>query len=432
MKRLVWIIMIVVGSASAQELLTADEAVRIALENNYDIRMQANDLKIDKENATIGNAGMLPTVTANVNDNNSRQYIRQVRSDGTVNEVNNGLNNNISSGVNLGWTVFDGLSMFARYDQLKETKKLGEAELQQAILQRIGDVLETYYDLVQQQQQLTALDSAISYSRARLQLAENRFTIGKAARLDVLNAQVDLNTDLNNRLTQKALYARTVIELNTLLGRDPKTGFRVIAAAEVERGLVLTQLEEAARKQNPQLQAQLVNKRISELNLRAIKGQRYPTVSVSTGYNFADTRSSLGFTTQNTSRGFNYGFAATFNVFDGFRQKRNETVAKLQIENATLAAQQVELNVIAAVDTAFQEYLANLEMADLAKENVDIAKRNFEITNDKFRIGTITPVEVRTAQLNYVNAQVRYSNALYTAKLSEIALRELTGTLKLQ
>lgn len=432
MRRVVWILLFVVAPLCAQELLTAEEAVKIALENNYDIRLRANDLKIDSENVAIGNAGMLPAVTATVNDNNSRQYIRQVRSDGTINEVDNGLNNNLSYGVNLGWTVFDGLSMFSRYDQLKENRKLGEAELQLAILQRIGDVLETYYNLVQQQQQLTAIDTAIAYSRERLSLAENRFSIGKAARLDVLNAQVDLNTDLDSRLTQKALYARTLIELNTLLGRDPKTEFRVAETADVERGLLLPELEENARKQNPQLQAQLINKRISELNLRTIKGQRYPTISVNTGYNFSDTRSSLGFTTQNTNRGFNYGFAATLNVFDGFRQKRNETIAKIQIENATLAVQQQELAVLAAVDAAFKDYLTNLEMADLARENVAIAKRNFEITSDKFRIGTLTPVEVRTAQLNYLNAKVRLSNALYSAKLSELALRELSGTLRLR
>ncbi|HLN96565.1 MAG TPA: TolC family protein, partial [Flavobacterium sp.] len=169
-----------------------------------------------------------------------------------------------------------------------------------------------------------------------------------------------------------------------------------------------------------------------ELNLRTIKGQRYPTISVNTGYNFSDTRSSLGFTTQNTNRGFNYGFAATLNVFDGFRQKRNETIAKIQIENATLAVQQQELAVLAAVDAAFKDYLTNLEMADLARENVAIARRNFEITSDKFRIGTLTPVEVRTAQLNYLNAKVRLSNALYSAKLSELALRELSGTLRLR
>lgn len=430
MKRLILIVFGLTTAASAQEILTAEQAVKIALENNYDIKMVANDLRIDKENATIGNAGMLPSVSASITDNNSQQYIKQVRADGTVNEVNNGKNNSLGYGVNLGWTVFDGLSMFARYDQLKELRKLGEVELQRMILQRIGDVMETYYDLVQQQQQLASIDTAIVFSKERVTLAQNRYSIGKAARLEVLNAQVDLNTDLNSQLTQQARYANTKIQLNQLLAREPKTEFKVVDAVDVARDLLLTDLERQAKEQNPELRAQLINRRISELNLKNIKGQRLPTVTLNTGYNFNDTQSSLGFTTQNTNRGFNYGFTASMNIFDGFRQNRNETIAKIQIENAGLIVEQQELALLAAVDSAFQTYEANLRLVDLERDNVEIAKQNFEITYEKFRIGTITTVELRTAQLNYVTAKVRYSNALYLAKLSEIALKELAGTLK--
>ncbi len=68
-------------------------------------------------------------------------------------------------------------------------------------------------------------------------------------------------------------------------------------------------------------------------------------------------------------------------------------------------------------------------MIALEENNEAIAKQNLDITLDKFRIGTITTFEFRTAQLNYVNAKVRYSNAQFQAKLSEIALKELAGNL---
>lgn len=431
MKRLLFILLGTFATASAQDVLTAEEAVKIALENNYDIRIEANDLRIDEENNSIGNAGMLPTVTASITDNNNQQYIKQTRADGTVNEVNNGKNNSLGYGVNLGWTVFDGLSMFARRDQLRELEKLGQAELQRTILQRVGDVLETYYDLVQQQQALAAVDTAIVFSRERLELAQNRYTIGKASKLEVLNAQVDLNTDRNDQLTRLAQYANTKIALNELMARDPKTEFRVTDSAEVARDLLLPEMERLAKEQNPELQAQLINRRISELNLKSVRGQRFPTVTLNTGYNFSRSESSLGFTTANQSRGLNYGFTASMNVFDGFRQKRNETIAKIQIETAGIAVEQQELAVLAAVDSAYQNYETNLRLVDLERDNVGIAKQNFEITYEKFRIGTITTVELRTAQLNYLTAKVRYSNALYVAKLSEIALKELAGTLTL-
>src|SRR5688500_3822922 len=92
----------------AQEIMTVEEAVRIALENNYDIRIVSNDLKIDKENVTIGNAGMLPKVEAVINDNNSIQNSSQTRSDGTVTTLDDARNSSYNYGVNLGWTVFDG------------------------------------------------------------------------------------------------------------------------------------------------------------------------------------------------------------------------------------------------------------------------------------------------------------------------------------
>jgi outer membrane protein TolC len=95
----------------------------------------------------------------------------------------------------------------------------------------------------------------------------------------------------------------------------------------------------------------------------------------------------------------------------------------MQIEQQSLALS-------AQLVTAYQTYLTNLELIDLEEKN-EVIKQNLDITLDKFRIGTITTLEFRTAQLNYVNAKVRYSNAQFQAKTSEIALRELAGNLVL-
>jgi outer membrane protein TolC len=135
----------------------------------------------------------------------------------------------------------------------------------------------------------------------------------------------------------------------------------------------------------------------------------------------------LALHTQSTSRGLNYGFSA-LNLFDGFAQNRNEKIAGIQIENSKMQIEQQSLALSAQLVTAYQTYLTNLELIDLEKNEV-IAKQNLDITLDKFRIGTITTLEFRTAQLNYVNAKVRYSNAQFQAKTSEIALRELAGNL---
>ncbi len=429
--KLLYIIILlgVATNTTAQQVLTLEEAVKIALENNYDIKLSKNDLRIDEANATVGNAGMLPKVTANVVDNNSIQYSTQTRQDGTRTELNNAKNNSLTYGVGLDWTVFDGFKMFARKSQLDELKKLGDAKLKLTIITKISDVTVTYFDLVQQQQQLAALDSSIVISNQRFDLAQNRFSIGKASKLEVLNAQVDLNTDQTALLKQKETLKNTKILLNHILARDVKTEFTVVNQIEVDKTLLLPELTDLAIKQNPELEAQIINKKIAELQLKQVKGNRYPTVRVNTGYNFAESQSSLGFTSESYSRGLNYGFSASLNIFDGFAQHRNEKIAKIALENSKIVIEQQTATLKSELESSYQTYLTNLELMQLEEKNEAIAKQNMDITLDKFKIGTITPIEFRTAQLNYINAKARNTNMQFQAKLSEIALKELAGNL---
>jgi outer membrane protein len=411
------------------QILTIEEAVRIALKNNYDIRIASNELKIDQQNVSLANAGILPRVDANINDNNGIQNTSQTRSDGTVTSLDNAKNNSLNYGVTLGWTVFDGFRMFARYDQLKELEKLGDAELKLVILTKVGDVMNTYYDLVQRQQQLQALDTTLAISRQRVEIANNRFTIGKASRLEVLNAQVDLNTDQTNYLRIKESFTNTKTLLNEIMARDVKTDFDVVYDITIDTALLLPDLAALATKQNPQLEAQVINKRVAELQLKQVRANRFPTVNLNGGYNWAESSSSLGFTSESYARGLTYGFSASVNIFNGFLQKRNEQIAKLQIENSDIAIGQINTALDSQLTSAYNTYITAIQLSELEKNNQALAKRNLDITLDKYNIGTITTLEFRTAQENYINARVRYTNAQYLAKLAEISLKELAGTL---
>lgn len=424
------VLIVFVPKVMAQEVLTVDQAVQIALKNNYDIKIASNELNVDKVNNSIGNAGMLPEVNASLTKNNSIQNSKQTQSNGDVRELDNAKNNRLEYGVNLGWTVFDGLKMFARQDQLAELEKQGDTQLKLTLLTKVNDVMTTYYDLVQQQQLIKALDTTIVISKQRLKTAENRFIIGKASKLEVLNAQVDLNTDASVLLKQKELFGITKIRLNELLARDLAIDFQVVEEVVVDDKLQLTELKALTEKQNLQLQLALINKRVAELDLKQTKGNRYPTVRLNTGYTFVETESSLGFTSATSSRGLNYGVTATMPIFNGFSQNRNEKIAKLQVENSSLVVEQQKQTVNAQLASAFQTYLTNVELAKLEESNEAIAKKNMEITLDKFKIGTIPTIEFRNAQENYINAIARNSSAKFQAKISEIVLQQIAGNIK--
>jgi outer membrane protein len=415
---------------NAQELLTLENAVKIALENNYEIKIADNNLKIDKTNVAIGNAGMLPSISATASDNKSIQNTSQTRSDGSTVNLKNAENNNLNYGVGLDWTLFDGLKMFAQYDQLKELQKMGDAQLKKTIINTISNVNSVYYNLIQEQQKLSDLDSTIVISKKRVEFTKNRYTIGKSSKLDVLNAQVDLNTDLGNLLKEKQIYYNEKTLLNKILARDLKSDFIVSKGINVDRNLQLAELMALAEKQNPELVLQIINKKISELELKKIKGERYPIIQLNTGYNFNEATSSLGFNTQSSARGLNYGFTASLNLFDGDAQNRNEKIAKMQVDNSSLAIEQQTINLRSNLTIAFQVYLTNLDLIDLEVNNTAISKQNLEITAEKFKIGTITSIEFRAAQLNYINSRIRLSDAQFQAKLSEITLREIAGNLQ--
>ena len=285
--------------------------------------------------------------------------------------------------------------------------------------------------ILQQQQQLSALDSTLLISEQRVELAQNRFTIGKASKLEVLNAQVDLNTDKTQMQRQQELHKNTKILLNEQLARDLKIDFKVIPEIFVDQQLNLEELENQVVAENPQLQAEKISKRISELQLKQIKASRYPSVYVTTGYNIGNSTSELGFSTRSQSNGFNYGFGASLNLFDGFNQNRNEKIGKIALENAEIAIAEQEQSLTSMVNSTYQTYLTNISLMELEEKNESIAKENLDITVEKYRIGIIPTIEFRTAQLNYINARVRNSNAKYQAKVSEIILKQLAGNLQI-
>ena len=428
---IIWLLMLACSGSQAQGLLTVQEAVEIALENNYEIKLSSNDLRIAEENVTYGNAGMLPNVTGNFSQSNSVQNSRQTQSNGDERSLRNAKNNSMSVGVSVGWTIFDGFGMFSRYDQLKELRKQGEFELKKTVLTTVSDVISTYYTIVEQQNLLLAIDSSINISKERLKTAENRFSIGKASRLEVLNVQVNLNEDESSRLRQADVVKNLKINLNSLMARELSIDFDVERDVEYDDTLIFEDLLQKARAHNPDLQIIAVNKRMAELEVKRVRAGRYPVVRLTTGYNLSESESSLGFVSSSNSRGLNYGVTASINLFDGFNQRRNERNAKIQLESADLLIQQQDLMVRTAISTAFQTYQTNLSLARLEDNNAAIARQNLNITLEKYRIGTISAVEFRDAQENFINAISRFNSARLQAKLSELQLKEIIGNIDL-
>jgi outer membrane protein len=421
-------------TANAQQapLLTLKDAIDTALKNNFDIRLTKNTSAIASNNVTLGNAGILPVVGGSFSSTNSIQDTKQTRSDGGVNQINGARNSSINYGLNLNWTIFDGFGMFANYDELKQLNQLSQVNQRDTIESVIASVINSYYQLINQNQQIKALQGAIEISRTQLRYAQDKLDVGRASGLDVLNARVNYNTDTSNLLTQIQNYRSVKIRFNQLLARNLQTDFSVTDTIIVDQNLKLVDIINQAQTANPNILASQINQRLAEINLRQVKALRYPQVGVTTGYTFTDSKTPAGFTSQQNAHGLNYGLTASINIFNGFNQSRRETNARIQIENANISASKTKQNIEAQINDFYIGYLSGLELMRIDQANVAIAKQNLDISLEKYRLGNITPLEIREAQRNYLNAQSMYYQAQYQAKTAEITLKEITNNINIQ
>lgn len=412
--------------------LALQDAIEQALKNNYDIRIVKNDLSVAKNNVNLGNAGFLPTLDGSYSQGGSIQNTVQTPSTGAERRLSGVRNTNSSYGVALDWTIFDGFQMFALYDRLKELEKQGQVNSKATILGTIADVVNAYYALVRQQQLVVAKDSALDISRMRLRIAKNKLEIGQGSKLDVLSATVDLNTDTSSYLQEKNLLKTSMVTLNQVMARNLAEEFRVQEEMNIAQNLRYDELAGQTEQLNPTLQTALINRRIAELNLKQVKGQRYPVIGINSGYEWSKSANPTGFNQRLTANGLTYGLTASINVFNGFLQRQNERNAKIEINTSDLNLEKVKQTVQGQLISTYQNYQTNLDLLKVETTNVDIANQNLDITLDKYRLGSISPLELREAQRNSINAITRFLDAQYQAKLSEISLKELSGTLNVQ
>lgn len=420
-----------ISTVFAQEKLTLQEAISIALKNNYDIKLIKNEVEIAKNNFNWGNAGMLPVLTGDFSTGGSRQNTVQTQASGTERRINGARNSNMGYGFGINWTVFDGFSMFANYERLKTLEQQGEKNVNTQILNTITEVLTAYYNIAKQQQLVIAADSTIDVSALRLRIADSKLKIGRGSKLDVVAAQVDYNTDTSTYLQQKNLLNNYMVALNRLLARDINIKFAVDDFFDIDGSLNYTSLASQLEQLNPTLQSAILNQRVAELSLKQVQGNRYPQISVNSGYDFNKSESPTGFNTQFRARGFSYGLTASINIFNGFLQRQNERNAKVNINTAKTQVEQTKQNLVAQLTEAYQDYTTFLELVKLEQGNVSLANQNLDITLEKYRLGNITPLELREAQRNAINANNRYLEIKYQAKLSEIYLKQISGTLNL-
>ncbi|MFZ4522440.1 MAG: TolC family protein [Bacteroidales bacterium] len=412
-------------SGSGQSLLTVDDALAIALKQNYGILVARASADIDAANNTAGNAGMLPDIGVNASDNFAYNNVYTELSNGTTNTTNGANSNNLSAGISLSWTVFDGGRMFITRKKLQEISGLGEIQFRDKVTETSYNVILAYYDIVRQKQQLTSLNEVIRYNRERVNILQASFKAGLVPKTDLLQSQVDLNVFLENAIIQETVILDSKRTMNQWLCRDAETPFEVVDSIDLSYVPNKNDLVKKLYAQNTQVLGSQKEADVSALTIHEISAQRLPWLNLSAGYDFLLNDNSASSVTRNRTYGPQIGGSLSFPIFYGGNINRQVAVAKLQQQ----AAQYNLGSVKTAVNTQMQNALSNYEQAvrllSLEKSNTLLAKENLNISMDRLRLGQTTALEVRQAEESYIQSLTRFIQFAYTAKVAETKLKKL-------
>ncbi|WP_299713240.1 TolC family protein [uncultured Tenacibaculum sp.] len=430
--KIIFGLFLVSGSFYAQELLTKEKALELTLANNYDIRVTKNNVATAKNNKSIYNSGYLPTVTGNAGARYSNNDTDIEFQDGTVNSVTGAESETYNASVGLNYTIFNGFNRQNTFKRLKESYNLSELQARQVMENTVITLFIAYYEVGRLSENETTQKQALEISKKRLERAKYSFDYGQSTKLDVLNAEVDVNNDSINYIDINRQLKNAKRDLNVVLGRNVNTPVNVDTNVLYDIKINLDDILNHATSKNANLLQSKKNIELSKLDVKINKSGWMPNVSLTSSYawnrNTGDATNAFS-PISNTQTGLTAGLNLSWDLFDGGRTKTNVKNAKIALETQEIRKEQLQEQLERDVNNAWETYQNSLFALKAQEQNVLTNKLNFERSNERYKLGQISSIDFRQAQINLINAELSRNNAKYVAKNAELQLLQLGGTL---
>ena len=423
-------LLLLVSHVFAQKIVLPSDAVSLALENNYSIKLANNQKKSAKNNASILNSGYLPTITGNAGATHNIDNTEAVFSNGNVTNLTGAESSRYNASVNLNYTLFDGLGRSYNYKQLKERYQLSELQAKETIENTIFQLFTIYYNVAQTTENTVSLSQTLNISNDRLTRAQYQFNYGQNTKLDVLNAEVDVNTDSINLINAEQQLQNAKRDLNVVFGNVLINDFDVATSVTFDILYDKETLFEKAKTRNTALLQVEKNITISGIDVKSGKAAYLPTLGLTGTYGWnKNNNNAASFLSESSNTGISGGLNLSWNLFDGGNTITRVKNARIDLENQQIQKEQLLVSLERDFNNAWDDYQNKLNIYKLRESNIITSKNNFDRTEEKFKIGQVNSIEFRQAQLNLINAELARNQAKYEAKLAELQMLQLCGEL---
>ena len=422
------VVLITTLQVNSQEVLTKKEALKITLENNFGIKIAKNNKEVAKNNASIYNTRYLPNVSVSSGTNYRKENQTITRQDGTSTNANGAVTKSYNASIGLNYTIFDGLGRKYNYQQLKERYNLTELQAKQTIENTYLQLFTTYFQIARLSENKANRNEALTISKQRLQRAKYQYEYGQSTKLELLNAEVDVNNDSISLINANQQLSNAKRGLNVILGVNKESNYTVETNVEFLKMLNFNDLHQKTLTNNSVLKQNEKNIAISEFNLKVNKASYLPSLGFNTSYGWNKSENpATSFLAGATSSGLNAGLSLSWNVFDGGSTKTRVANAKIALENQEILLEQQKVTIENNLKNIWENYQNQLFILKAQEKNVLTTQNNFDRSKERYKLGQITSIEFRQAQINLINSKTAFNNAKFDAKLIELQLLQLSG-----
>jgi len=415
----------------AQENLTLFKAVKNTLENNLDIKISENLQEIAKNNSSILNNNYLPNIQLGSDINTNVQNIEIETPSGIAGALDNTQTDNSSAVLSINYNLIDASGRKYNFKKSKELFSKSKLEVKEIIENTLLQLFTVYFEVGRLTEEEKILKNALDISRRRYQRKLSQYEFGQTNNLEVLNAEVDVNTDsinllnLSNRLNNAKRDLNLIMNVNLESKHSIDTELSFINKDDLSN-LFLNDI-----KNNTSYLISEKDIIISDLDKKAIKFSYLPTLGLngSYGWNESINDNPYAFYNKSISDGFSAGINIRWDIFRGGKKIIANKNASINQENFKLNKEKITLTLRKELNNAFQSHLNNLFILDAQNQNFETNKNNFERNLERYNVGQVSSIEFRRAQLNLLNSELSKNTAKYKAKISEAYFLKISGEL---
>ncbi len=425
------LLILISNYVAGQQKLSLNDAVKITLENNLDIKIVENQDEIFKNNASFLNSGYLPTISSNAGINKSEQNIEIETPNNLSGKLDNMKSENSYSNISLNYILLDNSGRNFSYKKSKELSNRSKLEVKEVIENTLLQLFTVYYEVCRLSEERKIINSSLEISKTRLERKNTEFDFGQSTKLEVLNAEVDVNTDSIKLLSSIKNLSNAKRDLNLIMNVDLNSNY------DLDRNIIynskdkISEFYKNAAENNTRLKIYDKSVDISNYELKSIKSTYLPTIGLFGSYDWNESINDnpYAFFNKNIYDGISGGINLSWSIFNSGKRITANKNAKIKLENSKIEKEKIYLVFQKELNNAYETYLNNLFILEVQEKSLLTSENNFLRNLEKYNIGIVSSIEFRRAQINLLNAKLSRNTAMYDGKLSELYFLKVAGAI---